>query len=171
MARNIRIKSVTGTNHRVMDVLLAETVPALGKQGDIVRVRAGYARNYLLTHGLATVATDHNRRMVAIHRVRQDDLKEAKVNSYRDLAEKISKYSVTMEANSNKDGHLYGSIVALDISVELRKAKFEVLPEHIHLDGPLKETGMYTVKVGFGFDIETEVKVWVVPKAILTPGK
>ena len=155
----------------MMEVLLAETVPVLGKQGEIVRVRAGYARNYLLTHGFATVATDHNRRMVELHRLRQEDARLARIDSYRVLAERISKYSVTMEANANKDGHLYGSIVAADISAELRKANFEVQPDHIRLDGPLKETGMYTVKVGFGFDIEAEVKVWVVPKATVMHGK
>ncbi len=171
MARKVRIKAIPGSNHRIVDVLLAETVESLGKQGEIVRVRAGYARNYLLTHGIATVATEHNKRMVVLHRARQDEMLRAKVDAYRSIAEKISKYSVTMEANANKDGHLYGSIVAADISEELKKAGFEVLPEHVRLDGPLKETGMYTVKVGFGSDVDAEVKVWVVPKATITPAK
>ena len=85
--------------------------------------------------------------------------------SLKDLAENISKYSVTIEANANKDGHLYGSILAADISQQLKNANYPVEPDHIKLEGPLKETGMYAVRVQLDPDVQSEVKVWVVPKA------
>jgi len=153
------------------DVLLAEAVPSLGKQGEIVRVRAGYARNYLVPYGLATVATEGNRRRVELHKKRQEEARVARVQAFRELAEKVGKYSVTIEANANKDGHLYGSIVATDIAVQLKNAGYGVSAEHVKLEGPLKETGMYTVKVQFEGDINAEVKVWVVPKAVIAGAK
>jgi len=146
------------------EVLLAEAIPALGNQGEIVRVRPGYARNYLLPQGLATIATIHNKRRVELHKKRQEEARLAQLKAWRDLADRVAKYSVTLEANANKEGHLYGSIVALDISRQLKTAGYDVAPDHVQLDGHIKETGMYTVKVGFTADISCEVKVWVVPK-------
>lgn len=152
--------------HRsVIELLLAEEIPSLGKQGEIVRVRPGYARNYLLPYGLATVATEVNKRRVEKHRAAQTAVQVDKVKKLADLASMVSKYSVTLEANATTEGHLYGSILAADISKALKSASFAVEPEHIRLDGPLKELGMYTVKLHFAPEVETEVKVWVVPSA------
>lgn len=155
--QNIRRRSV--------ELLLAEDVPALGKQGEIVQVKPGFARNYLLPQGLATVATEHNKRMVETHRQRLTELQKARVQQLRTVGEAISKYSVTLEANATEEGHLYGSIVATDISKALKAANFDVPPENVRLEGPLKELGLYTVKIHLHADVETEVKVWVVPAA------
>ena len=166
MPRKTRIKSVEpGSRRRITELLLAERVANLGEQGEIVRVRAGYARNYLIPHGYATIATEHNKRMVDLHRLRQVDAEKDKVKNLKSLADSISKYSVTIEANANSDGQLYGSILAADISKQLKAANFAVEPGHIKLDGPLKETGMFSVRIDLGFSVETEAKVWVVPKA------
>ena len=146
-------------------MLLAEEVPSLGKQGEIVRVRPGYARNYLLPYGLATVATEANKRRVEKHRAAQATVRADKLKTLQELANSVSKYSVTLEANATTEGHLYGSILANDISKALKSASFAVEPDNIRLDGPLKELGMYTVKLHFAPEVETEVKVWVVPTA------
>ncbi len=153
------------TRRRSVELLLAEDVPALGKQGDIVQVRAGYARNYLLPQGLATVASEHNKRMVEKHRVKLAELAKQRLQELKKLADAISKYSVTIEAHANEEGHLYGSIGAADISKSLRGASFDVAPECVKLEGPLKELAMYTVKIQLHPEVETEVKVWVVPTA------
>lgn len=148
---------------RVVELLLAENVANLGEQGEIVTVKPGYARNFLVPQGLATIATNHNKRMVEQHKVRIAEVEAERLKSIKTLASNVSKYSVTLEANANADGHLYGSIVALDISKALKAATFEVEPEHIKLEGPLKELGMYTVQLEFHEKIKTQVKVWVVP--------
>ena len=147
------------------ELLLAENVPNVGKQGEIVRVRAGYARNYLVPQGLATIATDENKAAVEEHKKRQAEARKDQLKSLKELAESVSKYSVTLEAHANKEGHLYGSILAADISGQLKAANFPVETEQVRLEGPLKETGMYTVKVQLDPEVESEVKVWVVPKA------
>lgn len=164
MPRTNRIKATPG-RRRMTELLLAENVPHVGEQGQIVRVRAGFARNFLVPQGLATVATEENKAAVEEHRRKQEEQRKQQVRAWKDLADTISKYSVTIEANANKDGHLFGSILAADISEQLKSAGYAVEADHIRLEGPLKETGMYTVKVQFGEKVSTEVKVWVVPKA------
>lgn len=157
----IRSKDVRGG----VQLMLTENLENIGNQGDIVRVKPGFARNYLLPMGLATVATEANKQMVESHRKRQDDAVLKKVADLREMAKKLKDYSVTLEANATEEGHLYGSIVGTDISKTLLAAGYPVQPEHVRLEGPLKELGMYTVKVHFHQDVETEVKVWVVPTA------
>jgi len=157
--------AVTGSSRTSVELLLAEDVPLLGQHGDLVRVKPGYARNYLVPQGLATIATEENKRMVELHKVKLAEVHAERMKQLRKLADAVSKYSVTLEANANPEGHLYGSIVAGDISKALVGAGYEVDAEHIRLEGPLKELGMYTVKVQLHADIATEVKVWVVPAA------
>jgi large subunit ribosomal protein L9 len=154
------------TGHRaVIELLLTEEIPSLGKQGEIVRVRPGYARNYLLPYGLATVATTVNKRRVEKHKAAQEQVRAERRKAIQELVNAVSKYSVTLEANATAEGHLYGSILANDISKALKAASYAVEPDHVQLEGPLKELGMYTVKLHFAPEIETEVKVWVVPSA------
>ena len=163
MNRNKTAVGVSGSTNRNVDVLLAEDVDTLGKQGDIVRVKPGYARNFLLPNGLATIATEHNKRMVQRHQLRVAELQKQRLKQLKQLADSVNKYSVTLEANANKEGHLYGSVVANDISAALKSAGYAVEPDHVMLEGPLKELGMYTIKIAFDPEVQTEVKVWVVP--------
>lgn len=158
-------KGVGGSSNTHVEVLLAENVPSLGQQGEIVRVKPGYARNYLLPHGLATVATEANKKMVVKHRERLAALEADRIKTLRGRADAIARYSVTLEANANDEGHLYGSILANDISKALKTAGHDVAADHIKLEGPLKELGMYTVRVELHPSVKTDVKVWVVPAA------
>ena len=165
MSRRSKTVAVTGSSRTSVEILLAENVQGLGKQGEIIRVKPGYARNFLLPQGLATVATDHNKQMVERHRRRLQQFEVKKEKSLQELADAVSKYSVTLEANANKDNQLYGSIVETDISKVLISAGFDISPEMVALEGPLKLLGMYTVKIQLSPEVQTEVKVWVVPTA------
>ena len=93
-----------------IELLLIQSVDKLGKQGDVVEVRAGFANNYLLPQGLATIATDHHKRMVDKHREKLQQLEKDRVQRLRNQAEQISKLSVTIEANANdvwdNNGHV-----------------------------------------------------------------
>jgi large subunit ribosomal protein L9 len=155
----------TGAKRRGVELMLAEDVAPLGKQGDVVLVKPGYARNYLVPQGLATVVTAGAKRMIAKHKERQAEILRKKLAEIRKLGDAISKYSVTLEANATPEGHLYGSIVAVDIAKALQKASFAVEPDNVRLDGPIKELGLYTVKMHLHADVECDVKVWVVPTA------
>src|ERR1700754_4842410 len=101
--------------HGGIELLLIQSVDHLGKQGDVVSVKRGYALNYLLPQGLATVATNHHKRMVEKHRARLLEIEKARLASLRQLGDTIAKQSVTIEANANEEGHLYGSVNANEI--------------------------------------------------------
>lgn len=144
---------------------MIENVESLGKSGELVRVRPGYARNYLLPNGFATLATEQNKRRVKRHQEKLAEVERDKIKELKGRADAIGKYSVTLEANANEEGHLYGSIMGPDISKALKTAGFAVEADNVRLEGPLKELGMYTVKIHLHAEAETEVKVWVVPAA------
>jgi large subunit ribosomal protein L9 len=151
-----------------VELLLTENIPSVGKQGDIVKVKPGFARNYLLPQGLGTVATAANKRAVELHRQKQQAIFDARLANLRKLAGEVAKYSVTLEANATEEGHLYGSITGKEISAALQKAGYAVQQDQVRLEGPLKELGMYTVKVQLHPEVDTEVKVWVVPVASIS---
>jgi len=149
-----------------IELLLIQSVEHLGRQGEIVEVRPGYANNYLLPQGLATIATEHHKRMVEKHRAKLEAIAQARLEDYRKQAEEISKLSVTIEANANEEGHLYGSVGPAEIAAALKEQGVTVQPDQIRLEGPLKELALYTVKVHLHQDIDDpELKVWVVPTA------
>ncbi len=79
------------------------------------------------------------------------------------LAAQIAQRSITIEANANAEGHLYGSVNADQIAAALRADNFPIEPENVKIEGPLKELGLYTIKLHLGQDVDTEVKLWVVP--------
>jgi len=146
-----------------VQLLLIQSVDHLGKQGDVVSVKRGYALNYLLPQGLATIATDHHKRMVDKHKARLNEIEKARLASLRQLSESIAKQSVTIEANANEEGHLYGSVNAAEIAAALKGAGFHITTDQVRLEGPLKELGLYTVKIHLHAEIDAELKVWVVP--------
>lgn len=146
-----------------MQVLLTRNVEHLGRVGDLVKVKPGFARNYLLPKALATFATPHNLRIVDRHRERQRQLDEARRVELRNLAATVAKQSITIEANANAEGHLYGSVTAENIAAALRVLNMPVQDEYVKIEGPLKELGLYTIKIQLAADIEADVKLWVVP--------
>jgi large subunit ribosomal protein L9 len=146
-----------------VSLLLTHVVPELGKPGELVKVRPGYARNYLVPQGLATFATPHNLQIVEKHRERLRQLEVAKKADLQNLAAQISQRSLTIEANANAEGHLYGSVSNAMIAAALRSEGFRVDEEHVRIEAPLKELGLYTITLNLGMDVTTEVKLWVVP--------
>jgi large subunit ribosomal protein L9 len=148
--------------HGHLKLVLTEDVQYLGKQGDLVEVRPGYGRNYLLPRGLATIPTAHNLRLLERYKIRVRQAREARMADLKALAEQILKMAgITIEANANEEGHLYGSVGPAEIAKGLRSRNLPVDPEMVRLEGHIKETGLFAVKLNLGYDIETEVKVAV----------
>ncbi|MDG3006719.1 50S ribosomal protein L9 [Paludisphaera mucosa] len=146
-----------------MSVLLTQDVPHVGRPGELVKVRPGFARNYLLPQGFATFATPHNLRVVEKYRERLLALEAARRADLQGLAAQIAQRSLTIEANANEEGHLYGSVNADQIADALKTEGFPIATDQVRIEGPLKDLGLYTIKLALGQDIETEVKLWVVP--------
>jgi len=149
-----------------IQLLLIQNVQHLGEQGEVVEVKPGYANNFLLPQGLATLASSHHRRMVEKHKAKLQQIERARLADLRMMANNLGKQSVTIEANANHEGHLYGSVGAVEIATALKAAGFNIVPDQVRLEGPLKELALYTVKVHLHRDIDAEVKVWVVPTEV-----
>ena len=148
--------------HGNIKLVLTEDVQHLGKQGDVVEVRPGYGRNYLLPRGLATVPTEHNLRLLERFKIRVRQAREARVADLKALAEQIQKMAgVTVEAAATDDGHLYGSVGPAEVAKALRSKNIMVDPEMVRMDVHIKELGLFAVKLNLGYEIETEVKVVV----------
>src|SRR5713226_9314349 len=107
-------------SHGGMQLVLTEDVAHLGKQGELVEVKGGYGRNYLLPRGLATVPTEHNLRLLERYKQRVQQAREARIADLKALAEQLQKATLTIEANANEEGHLYGSVGAPEISKGLK---------------------------------------------------
>jgi len=146
-----------------IELLLIQSVDHLGKPGDVVEVRPGFANNYLLPQGLATIATEHHKRMVEKHRAKLEEIERKRLAGLRNEADAMGRLSVTIEANANDEGHLYGSVGASEVALALKQQSFHIAPDQVRLEGPLKELGLYTVKIHLGHEIQAELKVWVVP--------
>ena len=158
-----RAKSLPRGPNGGIQLLLIQSVDHLGSQGDVVEVKPGHAKNYLIPQGLATIATDHHKRMVEKHRERLQEIENQRLAGLHKFADEIGKQSVTIEANANDEGHLYGSVGAREIVDALKRVEFSITEDQVRLEGPLKELGLYTVKIHIGHEIEGDLKVWVVP--------
>jgi len=158
----VRVQMPRG-KHGGMELMLIENVTHVGLQGDVVEVRPGYGRNYLIPMGLATFVTPQSKIRIDKHRANVEALNIAKVAELKVVAKKLEAVSVTIEANATADGHLYGSVAAADIVAALAKEGFNVAAEQVQLEGALKELGLYHVKVKLAEEVEPEIKVWVVP--------
>jgi len=170
--RNKRARGAYRTGKRLpkgpnggIQLLLIQSVDSLGKQGEVVEVKPGYAKNYLIPQGLATLATDHHRRMVEKHKAQLAELQRQQLAALHQLADAISKLTISIEANANADGHLYGSVGAEEIVHALKNEGVSIAVDQVRLDGPLKELAQYSVRIYLGHEIETSLKVWVVPQA------
>jgi large subunit ribosomal protein L9 len=145
-----------------MELLLKQNVEHLGRIGDVVTVRVGYARNFLLPQGLAVPVTKAN--MAQIERARAQALAEeqARIGTLKELAQKIGEASVTIEGRANEEGHLFGSVNAAQIAAALRGKGLPVEEKQIRLEQPLKEIGVFDIVVHLHQSVDATVKVWVV---------
>jgi large subunit ribosomal protein L9 len=144
-----------------IEVLLRKTVESVGRVGEVVRVRPGYARNYLLPEGIAVLPTKENLRLVEKDKVVEEAAEAERAKERAALVAKIEGQTVTIEAKANSDGHLFGSVGAKQIADALAAKGFPVEERHVRME-PVKQTGESEVKVHLGPDAEATVKLWVV---------
>lgn len=144
-----------------VQVILSEDVSNLGHPGDVVRVRAGYARNYLLPRKLAVEANPRNLREFE-HQKRIAMLKrEALKGQALTLKEKLEVVQLKLSARTGEEGKLFGSVTNLDLERALREQGFEIDRRRILLGEPIKQLGSYTVTVRLQPEVEATVKFTV----------
>ncbi|HET7374049.1 MAG TPA: 50S ribosomal protein L9 [Gemmatimonadaceae bacterium] len=145
-----------------MEIILRQGVENLGKPGDVVKVKAGYARNYLLPHGLAYEATPGNLKRIQQERDRLEAAENERRTAAQGYAEKLEQVSLTFSARVGEEGKLFGSVTAADIAQQLEAQGFHVEKRQIDLHEPIKALGVYRVPVRLHADVKPEVRVWVI---------
>lgn len=159
--------------HGGMLVVLIEDVQHLGRQGELVEVKPGYGRNYLLPNSLAIIPTEHNLKLLEKYKIKVQKAREAKIADLRVLSEQLSRLTTLyIEANANEDGHLYGSIGPVEISKTLKGKNLMVEPDMVKLEHPIKEANTLTeVPLNLGYGIESKIQLATVALQQATPGK
>ena len=145
-----------------MEIILREDIEKLGTRGQVVRVAAGYARNFLLPKRLAVAATEGNKKIV--EQERQAHLRrETKLKGEaEDLSKILSGVNITIAQKAGENEQLFGSVTTKDIVEALEKQNFTIDRRKIQLDEPIKQLGTFTVPVRLHRDVTTDITVQVV---------
>jgi large subunit ribosomal protein L9 len=146
-----------------MKVLLRQNVTRLGHIGEVVKVKPGYARNYLLPHGLAVEPTEANVR--AVEAAKQAYLEELAKHKeeLQARAATVAGKELTINARANEEGLLYGSVGPAQIAALLAEEGLLVEASNVLIREPLRRLDKYTVTLDFGHEVTTEISVWIVP--------
>ncbi|MGH7152055.1 MAG: 50S ribosomal protein L9 [Planctomycetota bacterium] len=154
---------------RHVQVLLRENVEKLGKIGEVVRVRPGFARNFLLPRRLAVTATPDNVRRTDKEKGKRATEDAARLEVFRALATRIAAAAVNIEAKVGEEGRLYGSVGPAQIAASFVALGFSVEEKQIRLEHPIKERGVFPVRIHLHPEVEVETKVWVVEEKGTAP--
>ena len=143
----------------MIELILRENVPSLGQTGDLVRVKPGYARNFLLPRGLAFEATEGNKKRIAAETKAREAQSSAEREVARAFALQLEAVSLTFTAKAGEDGRLFGSITTGDVAEALANKGLTVDKRKIELEHPLKQLGAHSVMVRLHPDVQADVKV------------
>jgi large subunit ribosomal protein L9 len=146
----------------MMEVILREDVKSLGKAGELVRVRPGYARNFLLPKGLAYEASEGNKKRIAGETRARTTRLEAEKGEAQAFAARLAAVTVTLTGKAGEEGKLFGSVTAQDIADGLAEQGLQVDRRRIELEHPIKLLGFHTVTVRLHPEVHAEVRVQVV---------
>lgn len=146
----------------MMEVILREDIADLGAAGQVVKVKDGYGRNFLLPRGLAYAATAGNKRRVEAEAARRGHLLSREKDDAEELATRLTAADLTFQAKAGEGDRLFGSITAADIAEKLAELGHIVDKRIIELPEPLKMVGVYRVPVRLHADVRPELRVWVV---------
>ncbi|MBI4831514.1 MAG: 50S ribosomal protein L9 [Candidatus Lindowbacteria bacterium] len=145
-----------------MKVILREDIKRLGKAGEVVEVKDGYGRNYLIPRNLAVSADAGHLRQLEHERKVLREKKDKGLKDAKNLAEKISAASCTIPVQVGEEEKIFGSVTAMDIAECLKKEGIEIDKKIIQLEEPIKSVGVFTVPVRIVPEVEAKLKVWVV---------
>lgn len=145
-----------------IELLLLDTIENLGIVGDVVRVKPGYARNYLLPHGLAEAPTEEKIAELAARRAEVEaELKKIR-GEQETLLEKLTDYELTLERSANEQGMLFGGVSQHDISEALKAEGFDVEDRHVRIGEKINRLDTYHIPIQLAKDLKCEIKLWVV---------
>ena len=145
-----------------MEIILRQAIENLGHPGDVVTVKNGYARNFLLPRGFAYEATPGNLKRIGAERGRLEAAENERRESASELAKRLEEVQLTFSARVGEEGKLFGSVTSADIAEQLAAQGFTVERRLIDLHEPIKALGVYRVPVRLHADVKPEIRVWVI---------
>lgn len=145
-----------------MEVILRQTVKDVGQAGEIVTVKNGYGRNYLIPQGLAYLATKANKRRVDAEAVKRAQQAKSDRADAEILAEKLSSLSIEFTVKAGEGDKLFGSVTSGDITSKLAEHGYQIDKRTINLEEPIRTIGIYKVSIRIHQDVHAEVRVWVI---------
>jgi large subunit ribosomal protein L9 len=150
------------TGAKAMKLFLKKNIKQLGEIGEVIDVKTGYARNFLIPQGIGVEVGQANLQWIGAQK-RRLELEETVRNAeMRGLADQINGASCTVIARATEEGHLFGSVTVENISEQLAGEGIELDSKLIELEKPIKELGIYNLNVRIHADVESVIKVWVV---------
>jgi len=147
---------------KTVELLLTESVESLGIVGDVVKVRTGYARNYLLPRSLATTPSEERIKELAAKRAAAQKHIAEQRSQREQMIAKLEGVEINLERACNEQGLLYGSVTQQDIASALNEQGFDVRPRDVRLGQPIKRVDTYEITIRPDVDLEASVKLWVV---------
>ncbi len=145
-----------------MEVILKEDIVNVGKIGEVVRVRDGYARNYLLPRGLVLIANKKNLKTFEHHKKIVGDQKQKIMRDAKAVGDQLAAVSLVIPMKVGEEGKLFGSVTNMQIEKALKAKGLNVDRRKIHLDAPIKNTGDYEVPIRLSADVTVPLKLSVV---------
>ena len=144
-----------------MKIILLQSHESLGKVGDIINVKPGFARNYLIPNHIASLATKQNIKSLELF-LKSQELKEAKNRvNLEALSKKLNSLTLKFSVNAGEDEKMFGSVTSQMIAEELEKQEYIVDKKEIVLEEPIKSLGNHKVEINLGYELETKIKVKV----------
>ena len=147
---------------RNVQLLLTENVDNLGIVGDVVKVRPGYARNFLLPYGLATSPTEGNMKRLEEKRAEVERQLREKRRQQETMIANLTDREITLKRAANEEGVLYGSVTQQDIASALQELGFNITERDVRIGTPIKQLDSYDIPIQVADDLKTQIKVWVV---------
>jgi large subunit ribosomal protein L9 len=145
-----------------MEIILRQAIENLGHPGDVVTVKNGYARNFLLPRGFAYEATPGNLKRIGAERGRLEAAENERRETASELAKRLEEVQLSFSARVGEEGKLFGSVTSADIAEQLAAQGFTVERRLIDLHEPIKALGVYRVPVRLHADVKPEIRVWVI---------
>src|SRR4051812_30846942 len=145
-----------------MEIILKEDVQGLGRALELVKVKTGYAHNFLFPRGKAVLATTTAKKQLAADRAKAEERYREEKAGFQKQAEKMKDISLTIAARVSEGEKLYGSVQASDISAKLKEVGYDIDKRNVLLAEPIKQLGMYTLKISLHKDVETKIKLWII---------
>lgn len=147
-----------------MEVILNQDVEKIGKAGSIVKVKDGFARNFLIPKKLAAQASPASLKQLEQEKQRKILQSERAKKGAEDLAKKLASLSITIPVLTHEEDKFYGSITPIDVARALKEEGFEIDKNSVILDEPIRSLGIYEVPIKLHPEVSTKIKIWVVKK-------